>query len=52
MGIKLWGNLDLEIRIQKLEKEKKDLKQTLERLLEENNNLLTIIKQLQEASKK
>lgn len=52
MGIKLWGNLDLEIRIQKLEKEKKDLKQTLERLLEENNNLITIIKQLQEASKK
>ena len=24
MGIKLWGNLDLEIRIQKLEKEKKN----------------------------
>lgn len=52
MGIKLWGNLDLEIRIQKLEKEKKDLKQTLERLLEENNNLITIIKQLQGESKK
>tara|TARA_R110002167_G_scaffold153076_1_gene347233 strand:+ start:49 stop:210 length:162 start_codon:yes stop_codon:yes gene_type:complete len=48
MGIKLWGNLDLEVQIQKLKEEIKILNKEYGRLLEENENLLTIIKKLKD----
>ena len=48
MGIKLWGDLDLEVQIANLKKEKKNLEEANERLLEENANLLIIIKKLKD----
>ena len=46
MGIKLWGNLDLEVQIQKLLFEIEILNKEYGRLLEENENLLTIINKM------
>jgi hypothetical protein len=46
MGIKLWGDLDLEVQIQKLKKEIEILNLEYSRLLEENENLLTIINKM------
>jgi len=46
MGIKLWGDLDLEQKIIFLQKELEILKEVNERLLEENNNLLTMISKM------
>jgi regulator of replication initiation timing len=48
MGIKLWGDLDLEVQIQKLKEEIEILNKEYGRLLEENENLLTIIKKLKD----
>jgi len=48
MSIKLWGNLDLEVKIQKLKEEIEILNKEYGRLLEENENLLTIIKKLKD----
>lgn len=46
MGIKLWGDLDLEVQIKKLKKEIEILNKEYGRLLEENENLLTIINKM------
>lgn len=48
MGIKLWGNLDLEVQIQKLKEEIEILNKEYSRLLEENENLITVIKKLKD----
>ena len=46
MGIKLWGDLDLEQKIISLKKQVEILEESNERLLEENNNLLTMISKM------
>jgi regulator of replication initiation timing len=46
MGIKLWGDLDLEVQIKKLKEEIEILNKEYGRLLEENENLLTIINKM------